>query len=102
MPNYPNEPITIATAIQSFTPAGDLPEGVADAMAAAALPASPVDKMVHAFVALSGHVAALEDPILVGILAGSAELITLHNFHGKQSEALGVRDAAVARLEALA
>ena len=101
MPNYPNEPITIATAIQSFTPAGDLPEGVADAMAAAALPTSPVDKIVQAFEALRAHVAVLDDPILVGILAGAAELIMLYNFHGKQSEALAVRDAAIARLEAL-
>ena len=101
MPSYPNEPITVATAIQSYAPAGDLPEGVAAAMVAAGLPTSPVDKVVQTFACLREHVAALEDPVLVGILAGAAELITLYNFHGKQSEALAVRDAAIARLEAL-
>ncbi len=101
MADYPNEPITVASAIQSYTPAGSLPDGVEELMDAAALPTSPVDKIVRAFEALRAHVAALDDPILVGILAGAAELIMLHNFHGKQSEALAVRDAAIARLEAL-
>ena len=101
MPAYPNEPITVATAVQSYSPAGSLPDGVAAAMVAAGLPTSPVDKIVQAFEALRAHVAVLEDEAAVGILAGAAELITLYNFHGKQSEALAVRDAAIARLEAL-
>lgn len=101
MPSYPNEPHTLALAIQTFTPAGDLPDGVADKMIAAAEPFSPITKLVLSFEALSAHVETLEDVEAIKILAGAAELITLHNFGGKQAEALGVRDAARARLEAL-
>lgn len=101
MPAYPNEPFAVATAIVAYDPPGDLPAGVADQMTAAKVPHSPVDKLVLAFEALRAHVETLEDLDAIRILAGSAELIMLYNFHGKQSEALGVRDTAIARLEAL-
>jgi len=106
MPDYPKDPMPVVTAMQSYTPSlpelsEEVLEGVETALAAAILQTSPVEKIVAAFNILGPHVAVLD---LEGaqILAGAAELITLHNFHGKNSEALGVRDAAIARLEALA
>lgn len=112
MANYPNEPTTVATAIQVYTPA--LPtfdgsvedrdaalEALTSAMATAAGKASPVDKMIGAFALLRGYVGALDQAGLE-ILAGASELIMLHDFHGKKLEALIARDAARARLDALA
>ena len=106
MPTYPKDPLPVVTALQSYAPSlpaldPEVQDAVALAIADAVAKSSPVDKIVGAFEALRNHVADLD---LEGaqILAGAAELIALHNFHGKNVEALGVRDAAIARLEALA
>lgn len=106
MADYPKDPMPIVQEIQSYIP--NLPalseedqDKVTAAIEATLSKTSPVVKIVEAFEALRPHVADLD---LAGarILAGAAELIALHNFHGKNVEALGVRDAAIARLEALA
>lgn len=106
MADYPKDPMPIVQALQSYAP--DLPaldeeaqEAVAAGLAAAVAKSSPVDKIVGAFDTLRAHVADLD---LEGaqILAGASELIALQNFHNKNVEALGVRDAAIARLESLA
>ena len=98
MPDYPKDPMPVVAALQSYTPS--IPELEAP-LAAVVVRSSPVDKLVGAFDALRGHVADLD---LEGaqILAGASELIALQNFHNKNVEALGVRDAAIARLESLA
>lgn len=102
-------------ALQSYVTAP--PSLVAPINEAIAKP-SPVDKIVGAYEALKGHMDGKEVPTSdeegapteletldasgYAVLAACAEQIVLHNFHMKASEALGVRDAAIARLEALA
>lgn len=108
MANYPRTIPDVISEMQSYTSA---PASIADELAAAGLRSSPVDRIVETFDLLRSHVEPspsgseeeleLLDAAGLALLAGCAELIVLHNFHGKQSEALGVRDSAIARLEAL-
>lgn len=94
MADYPTELIPTANGVMSYaTP----PDDAAEAFAAAQLRASPVDKIVGAFDALQGHVAALDAEGLA-VLASCAQQIVLNGFHGKGAEALAIRDAAIAAM----
>lgn len=106
MANYPKDIPAVLAAMQSYSTA---PMGVASLLGAAMLRPSPVDRMVETFDLLKSYLAPGEgaeeiellDAEGLALLAGCAEQIVLGNFHQKQTEALGVRDAAIARLEAL-
>lgn len=107
MANYPKDIPAVLAAMQSYATA---PSSIAGDLGSAMLRASPVDRIVETFGLLAGVMNAtpaegeeleILDAAGLELLAGCAELLVLHNFHGKQSEALGVRDAAIARLEAL-
>lgn len=94
MASYPTELIPTANGVTSYTTA---PEEAAEALAAAQLRLSPVDKIVGAFDALAPHVDVLDEDGLA-VLASCAEQIVLNGFHGKAAEALAARDAAIARM----
>lgn len=107
MADYPRDIPAVLAAMQSYSTA---PSSIAGHLGTAMLRPSPVDRMVQTFDLLAGVMNATPEdgeelPVLdalgLRLLAGCAEQIMLQNFHGKQSEALGVRDAAIARLEAL-
>lgn len=107
MATYPKDIPAVLSAMQSYSAA---PASIADAMFSAMTRPSPVDRIVETFGLLAGVMNAtpaegeeleILDADGLELLAGCAELLVLYNFHGKQSEALGVRDAAIARLEAL-
>lgn len=92
--SYPTDLIPTANGVTSYaTP----PEEAADAFAEAQTKVSPVDKIVAAFDALKGHVAALDAEGLA-VLASCAQQIVLNGFHQKGAEALTVRDAAIAAM----
>lgn len=91
---YPTELMPTANGVQSYTTA---PEAAADALAAAQLKASPVERIVGAYDALKDHVATLDADGL-DVLASCAQQIVLNGFHGKGAEALSVRDAAIAAM----
>lgn len=113
--SYPTELIPTANGVMSYIyPAPEAlgedpsPEEVAAHGARTAakaqydeamLKASPVDKIVGAFDALKG-VASDLDADGLRVLASCAEQIVLNGFHGKGAEALPVRDAARAALDA--
>jgi hypothetical protein len=104
MPAYPTGLMPVANAEQSYSlPARPAEAGestwalIEQRFGDAKALISPADRVVGAFDALKDH-AALLDAAGMGVLAGCAEQIVLNHFHGRASEALPVRDAAIALL----
>ena len=107
MATYPKDFPAILAAMQSYSTG---PASIAEGLSAAMFRPSPVDRVVETFGLLAGVMNAtpaegeeleILDAAGLRLLAGCAEQIMLQNFHGRQAQALGVRDAAIARLEAL-
>lgn len=93
---YPTDLMPTADGVRDHTPPEE-PEELAAAFALFQFERSPVPRIVGAFNTLRPLVETLDADGLV-VLASCAEQIALHNFGGLAVDALGVRDAARARL----